>query len=240
MTPPPRPSQQQPAPLTDVDNVDVTGDLPLGVTQSLHVYLFRQNLFRLLDEPTSSNSAMLVSYFIFATIIVSVATFNIGSYPFDLCEWRDEYTPDATRVCSEKRLEELSDIKTIETVCIMIFSVEYAIKLCTASTVMPLGRWFCEPLNLLDLVAIMPWYYTQIMAQIMDPDKEGGPAAMFTVFRIVRLTRVLRVVKGAKSMKEMVVLFRTLHRSLPILTLLFFLVGVMVRSHPHPRRSHSP
>ena len=200
-------------------------------THSLTAWRFR--VWQAFDEPSSGRVAKLISAIVFTTIGVSIVTMSIGSYPDDLCGWTDGSGVGSTgygkmRECSATSLEDAHPIfAQLETICIMIFTVEFVARLLTCSTVMPMYKFFLDPMTILDLVAIAPWYITSILEFI---NNSGGSdiGGIFKVVRIIRLVRVLRILKVSKSMKMMLVLFRTLHRSLETLGLLFFLLIVMM------------
>uniref|UniRef100_A0A061R4I4 Voltage-gated ion channel superfamily n=1 Tax=Tetraselmis sp. GSL018 TaxID=582737 RepID=A0A061R4I4_9CHLO len=98
---------------------------------------------------------------------------------------------------------------TIEDACIMLFTCEYVAKLLTAPRVLEFIR---GPLNLIDLVAIIPWY-------LQFATGRQGLAA--SVLRIIRLARILKL--GGRWGKVQVVTRALLH-SLDVLAVLLFLM----------------
>jgi len=184
------------------------------------------------DDPSSSITANVISTSMMVIIIVSIGNFTFGSFPDDFCAWKPEYTadgvdPDEKRMCSVKRIEDWTLPNTIEAGCIFCFTVEYLLRLFTCSVVMPAWRFVLDPLNMLDLVAIMPWYITEVMSLLFSG--ENGMAKVLGIVRIVRLTRILRVFKASKEMKMMLVLARTMARSGVALSILLVTVlGMML------------
>ena len=203
-----------------------TADADESIKPGTQLFRLRLRLWRIMSEPGSSRLAKVVSAFIISTIVVSIVNFAVASYPQDFCRWTNSYASNAHRECSSKRLDEVPALQQIETACIMIFSAEYVLRLLTAGTVMSIRRFATEPFNILDLVAIMPWYFILVLEQLSSGGSEFGN--IFAVVRVVRLLRVVRVLKASKSMTLMIVLGRTLQRSFTVLMLLFFLVGIMV------------
>merc|ERR1711871_480680 len=102
-------------------------------------------------------------------------------------------------------------MKNIEVVCIACFTIEYISRLLCCGVQMPVWKFIIHPLNLIDLIAILPWYASTIVALVAQSG--DGMTKIFGIVRIVRLTRVLRVLKASKSMKLMMVLARTMLRS---------------------------
>ena len=66
------------------------------------------------------------------------------------------------------------------------------------------------------------------MIRAAGDSSSGEVAEVLSVLRIVRFTRIFRVLKASKALKMMMVLGRTLYRSITVLFLLFFLVSVMM------------
>ena len=184
--------------------------------------LFRLRTHDLLEDPSSSQAARAMSVFILLTIMISIVNFMIASYPEDMCIYADDtysnpWAPEpksGNRLCAQRRMSEESTSQAVESVCIIIFTVEYLLRflVCTAR-ISPL-RFLVDPLNLLDVLAIMPWYLDIIVgSNDSDEDGSSGGGGIFGVLRIVRLTRVLRVFKVSRSMQSMIVLARTIVRS---------------------------
>jgi len=181
------------------------------------------------EDPSSSAIANAISFVILFVIILSIMNFVIGSFPDDFCRWENAYDPDGggTRQCSAVRIEESATTKVIEASCIFIFTAEYLARLLSCGVVMPAWQFVLDPLNLLDLVAILPWYVTTLLSLLMGG--ENGMAKVLGIVRIVRLTRILRVFKASKSMKMMLVLARTMRRSgMALSVLLVAVMGQMV------------
>ena len=129
----------------------------------------RYGLWFFLNEPQSSRWAKLYSYAMTAIILTSIFNFLIGSFPDDFCAWKPRYdgesdiSPDARRQCSASRIEVQPVPIYIEMVCIFAFTGEYVGRLLTCGVVMPVGRFICNPMNMLDLLAIAPWYISELV-----------------------------------------------------------------------------
>ena len=139
---------------------------------------------------------------------------------------------DTVEVCQpvEKPIFEL-----IETICIYCFTVDYLLRIGTVSTV-DVSRWSKRGqyksclvkvykyasgwLNIVDLVAIMPFWITVA----------AGETVPLGFLRVLRLARVFRIFKLGKYNEGMSLFARTLHASIPALSLLVFfvLIGVVL------------
>ena len=127
------------------------------------------------------------------------------------CGFRTPQRPDGT-------VDPTPFFKALETACIAIFSVEYLCRLgCVSAlplappegypeggdtpwagprTALPLWlvkvrRWALRPINLVDLVAIAPYYIEEAMGG-------GSEGSELAVLRALRLVRVFRIFKLGK------------------------------------------
>ena len=189
----------------------------------LRIWLF-------MDDPSSGVWARRTSFFIMFVIALSVLSFTLESVPWD-CRWVDRYETvvvdgesveqrsfNPTRLCSELT-EGRSPYFEIEFFCIMVFSIEFVVRLATCPAGPGLGAFWTTLMNWIDLVAIVPWYINVIT---------GGGAALsgLAVLRVLRLARVMRIFKMSKNFQGLILLMQTFKRSASALAMLIFFVGM--------------
>lgn len=126
----------------------------------------------LLEVPNSSQNAQCFSIFIVFTIFLSITGFVLETVP-DVYN----FSPVLWMV--------------VEMMCTGIFSVEFGLRLfvCDEAGSSRL-RFLCTPLNLFDLVAVLPFYIELLLHAV---GQEDNPAVR--ALRVVRLTRVSRILK---------------------------------------------
>ena len=125
----------------------------------------------------------------------------------------------------------------IELICIIVFSVEYLLRLFTVHAVrwtwpengarmnpQPSGlsktwRFFVAKMNLIDFVAIAPFYLGKAL--------EGGVSGL-AVLRVLRLARVFRIFKLGKYSSGLQLFARVMDKSLTALYLLVFFLAIGV------------
>ena len=148
-------------------------------------------IFRFWDDPESSKAALVASCVVLALILISTVTFILSSVSY---------------------YEGNTALLVIEWICVIVFSVEYLSKLVTASK-----KWafFCAPLNLIDMVAILPFWLEQIM---------GGALGGTAFLRVVRLVRVFRVLKLGGKFEKLQVVTAAVVESSDMLGMLAFLL----------------
>ena len=166
-----------------------------------------EEIYNLFDEPASSKNALLVGMFMFFVILLSSITYCFETLPAFL----EDPPPD----CGEGEDDDcipkpVPAFAVLEALCVAIFTGEYIVRLATSHAAAEWGegsafvktcRYVRSPLNLIDLVAILPSYLEWLSSGAGD----------LAVLRILRLARVLRIFKIAKFNADLQVLHACIH-----------------------------
>mmetsp|Transcript_17683 Transcript_17683/g.40988 ORF Transcript_17683/g.40988 Transcript_17683/m.40988 type:complete len:909 (+) Transcript_17683:97-2823(+) len=194
----------------------------------------RWRFFLVLDQPSKSLFGKFMEMLIVLVIVVSTVSFVMESMPRyrsspDECErLRRAGLPLTVKDC-EPRPDSI--FFALEAVCISFFTLEYIWRIATVHA-NPLStqrgwlitwRYVCMPLNLIDLVAIVPFYI----------DLAVGGETNLGFVKILRLVRILRLFKMAKHHPGMQMFVEAFVMSgQPLLILVFFnaIVGVIFAS----------
>jgi hypothetical protein len=156
----------------------------------------RLALHQLVDDPESSRAARVCSYIVIGLIVVSTVTLCLETLP---------------------RIDESGVWFVFEAIVSVLFAVEYAARLLAS------GRrcaWFVQPLNVVDLVAFLPFF-------VQLATSASGLEAL-RVLRVARLLRVLRVLKLSRQLIYMQLMARALEQSADAFGLLFFFLSLAV------------
>jgi len=186
----------------------------------------------LFDDPSSSAAARIVSIAMMLVIAVSVTAFCLGSIPN--CWWaNDADNANAIDVAGGGKIRQCNErvegdcvldqpLEVIEAICIVVFSLEYLLRLFASPAACGYFKFITGTMNLIDLVAIVPWYIDLLLCEFGT----GGGAKALAVLRVIRLTRVIRVFKVSRNFTGIIILARTMQRSLSALLMLFFFIGI--------------
>lgn len=170
-----------------------TGDI--NVSWGFVWNLLRIQLWSLMSDPDSSRAAYIISVTILILIMLSSVTFCL--------ETMDEFKTDQSE----------SAFSYIEVYCIVVFTIEFALKLISA----PRLREFCTSyLTIIDFVAILPFYISLAASSV-----QGGGTQILRVVRLVRVFRILRL--GGRYGKIQVVA-KAVVESLDMLAMMVFLL----------------
>ena len=122
----------------------------------------------------------------------------------------------------------------IETCCIVWFSAELSVRFASCPD---RAAFFRNAMNVIDLVAIMP-YFVALGAQLVDSQRApadvaaagggGSQAESLAVLRVVRLVRVFRIFKLSRHSKGLQILGQTIRASMRELGLLIFFLFICV------------
>eukprot|EP00798_Chlamydomonas_sp_ICE-L_P010694 gene10694-12389_t len=126
-------------------------------------------IFEALSEPSSSWLAWVLSFVLMATILVSTVAFILET---------------VSTINSSDEAERV--FFYIDLVTVQIFALDYLTRLCTCPNIFSfVFNW----LNIIDLIAILPWY---IMMGVGANNDSGGGTAVFRVLRLIRIFRLFR------------------------------------------------
>ena len=166
----------------------------------------REKVYETLSEPSSGRLAWLISVVILVCILISSTTFCM--------ETMEQYTDE----------ESTAVFADIEIAVIVVFTLEYSLKLATCPRVWEFVR---APLNVIDLLAIIPFYLELLMK--LDPNyDDSSDTGASRILRVIRLVRVFRVLKLGGKFGKIQVVAKAVTESADMLAMLFFLLLLTV------------
>jgi len=189
----------------------------------------RKKMFIVFDDPDTSVLGRIIAMALMLTIAFSTVSFIMESMPSfkvrpsECAELKASNLPATVKAC-----EPIPDVAFFyaEAVCIAIFSIDYLTRMLTVHS-LPAGtgksKLYCtlkylrEPLNVIDLVAVAPFYFGLVIG--------GGLGIM----RMLRLARIFRLFKAAKHHPGILMFKDVLVMSgQPLLILVFFNVIIAI------------
>jgi len=193
----------------------------------------RKYLWNLTEYPETSVWARTFAFTSMAVVVLSTVTFVLSTMP--------ELTPDIDSMLFDNETvsnvsESVEDqlppvekwengilaLKIIDELTMWFFTLEYLMRLACAPQ-----KWlfFKAPLNLVDLLAILPYFVSFVMEELKDTLVIGRAGK---VLRLVRVMRILRVFKLVRHFNGLQSLLSTLRQAYKELGLLMVLVSVCV------------
>jgi hypothetical protein len=161
-------------------------------------------VYMFLSDPTSSKGAFYYSVYMNLLILFSTAAFCVQTIP-----------------SLSNSPEDARQWWMIEIFVMSQFTVEYVVRLVCA----PNKRAFVvSPMNMVDLVAILPFYLELIIVAIYG----AGSLSIVAVIRIIRLVRIFRLFKLGQHSRQVRMVARAFARSRDGIFLLVFMLGLAV------------
>lgn len=161
----------------------------------------KDTVSNLFEDPFSGPCALIIVSSIAICIVASTTCFILESMP--------QYeTPEAKR-----------NFWTLEVFFVTVFTVEYLLRFW--STKEPRLRWMSQPLNVIDLIAIIPFYLTLALS----PFKwVGFRLAWAEDWRILRIFRLLRMLKFSRWSSQLQFIGEGVMQSRLFLIMLLFML----------------
>ncbi|CAD8148445.1 unnamed protein product [Paramecium pentaurelia] len=164
----------------------------------------QQYIYILLEDPNSSLIAYCLQFLLLTSILLSCVAIIVDS------------------LMENKSNSQYDDISFyLEYYLFIFFGLEYLLRMFSSTAFdSKLVKFIFSPLNLIDLLAIMPFLFNLIF--------EGASLSGLRVIRIIRFMRVFRLFKLSRFMKDMLMIADTVKHSakdiIILITMFFFLV----------------
>jgi len=199
----------------------------------------RKFLWNLTEYPETSLGARIFAFTSMSVVVISTVTFVLGTMPeltdnldmllFDnetetesLSHLETTPIPTVQKPVVERWEEGILALRIIDELTMWFFTLEYLMRFLCAPQ-----KWifFKAPLNLVDLLAILPYFVSFVMEEMKDTLVIGRAGK---VLRLVRVMRILRVFKLVRHFNGLQSLLSTLKQAYKELGLLMVLVSVCV------------
>jgi len=196
--------------------------------------VYQRCLWNLMEKPNSSFPAKVISLFSITLVLISTVGMCLNTMP----EFK---IPDE----GGKRTMENPIFALIEACCISWFTIEYLLRLAGS----PIKWEFLKgPLNVVDVLAILPYYLSLVLMDeseipkpkgtesdmlemtkvtVMEKEDEGaGFDDMSRIVQVFRIARIMRIFKLARSSQGLQAIAHTMKSSYKELSLLLLFVGM--------------
>ncbi|CAL9686190.1 unnamed protein product [Knipowitschia caucasica] len=176
----------------------------------------RRSIWIHLEDPGHNTLAKSVAVVSLCAVLLSIIAMCVHSMP------------DYHELDENERQIENPALTVIENICVLFFSAEFVLRLAVAPSA---KRFLCSPLNMIDLLSVLPFYVTMVF-DMMEEEDSPELENLGKVVQILRLMRVFRILKLARHSAGLRSLGATLqHSSRDVgLLVLFLSVGISMFS----------
>lgn len=206
---------------SDVSSIDTSVDEISDLNRDMQHFQkvrygnIRKCLWLTLENPGYSIPSKLFSLVSIGVVLTSIATMCINSIP----EYQ-MFDEDG------KPIEDFT-MQALEVFCTCWFTFEVVTRLLLAPNK---KKFFHHPLNIIDLVSVVPIYITLVFDLTLGAESElGNIGRLIQVFRLMRIFRVLKLARHSTGLRSLGATLRHSYREVGIL-LLYLAVGVSVFS----------
>jgi len=170
--------------------------------------LIRSWLWNVMEYPWTSKTAQFNAFFSLGMVIVSTLTFILST----LEDFKEDFEIDPDSLFN-------LTLEYIDAIVIIFFTIEYSIRFICAPRK---WRFFKDPMNFVDVLAIFPYYMSLCLHQLEDFQIIGKAGKIVRLIRVMRILRIFKLVRHFAGLQSLLFTLRQAYRELGLLMLLVF------------------
>ena len=178
--------------------------------------IIRTNLWDMMEYPETSKAAQVAAFTSMMFVCLSTVTFIVESTLEN-----DEENDDLLDTKEDNKFI-MATMQYIDQLAITFFTVEYGVRLLLCPRK---KKFIIDQMNLVDLIAIIPFYISLILEGLEDMEIIGKAGKIIRLIRILRILRIFKMIRHFVGLQSLVY---TLHQAYKDLGLILIMVAVTV------------
>lgn len=190
-------------------------DKDMDKFESMRYGKLRMNVWIRLENPGHSLSAKIYAVLSLGVVLTSIVAMCIHSmHEFQQFDANDKEIVHPA-------------LEGLEFACVVWFTAEFIVRFSVTPSLM---KFFKKPLNLIDFVSILPFYFT-LALETMDEDSEEleNVGKVIQILRLMRIFRILKLARHSVGLRSLGATLRHSYHEVGLL-LLFLTVGISIFS----------
>jgi len=191
----------------------------------------RKYLWNLTEYPETSVAAQAFAFTSMSVVIISTITFVLSTMPqlatdLDLILF-DNKTGGKAGLPIERWEKGIVALKIVDELTMWFFTFEYLTRLACSPDKL---KFVAAPLNIVDLLAILPYFLSFAVDELKDTMVIGRAGKVLRLIRVMRILRVFKLVRHFTGLQTLLCTMQQAYQELGLLMVLVWVIVITISS----------
>ena len=190
---------------------------------------FRSYFWDVLEYPETSKTAQAIAFTSMLFVCLSTVTFIVESNLEHDSEILVENVGflNSTLMSENETKTILKTMQTIDKLAITFFTMEYVLRLLLCPNKC---KFFFDKMNLIDLIAIIPFYISLLLAGLEDMEIIGKAGKLIRLIRMLRILRIFKMIRHFVGLQSLIYTLNQAYKDLGLILIIICVTIIMFSS----------